>query len=410
MIGTAACIASRAAWWRDRRETPRCRYRRAASPARAPRVAATVSSSAARTRWPSVWPSGISRTPAEIQLATSACRKAGSAVSQAMPCPAQATPTAIGSATAPFQAASNGASAGHGHAARVASRKARPCAVVSRKRSFDGTNAAASSATARSAASSAAAGRTVRMNEEDGVAKAAAFAEHHREPLPQRLGVLDVAGLDRPFDAAGIGKGADRIGRRQPGHEAIERGGLVRSFPRKRESGRLPVLGPRFRGDERSRGRVTPERRLAMIVVVMVVMTVIMPMRVVMTVAVMMVLVGAVLRIERRFDWRKPRAEPAQHVLDHMIAADAQPVADDLHVDVAVADVPGEPRQLVACRPPRSRSAAPAGRRCARWRRRRARGRRRRAARSLAADRAETSCRARRSERRGGDGAHARRA
>ena len=31
-----------------------------------------------------------------------------------------------------------------------------------------------------------------------------------------------------------------------------------------------------------------------------------------------------------------------------MIAADAQPVADDLHVDVTVADMPGEPRQLVS--------------------------------------------------------------
>ena len=30
-----------------------------------------------------------------------------------------------------------------------------------------------------------------------------------------------------------------------------------------------------------------------------------------------------------------------------MIAADAQPVAGDLHVDMAIADVPGEPRQLV---------------------------------------------------------------
>ena len=64
--------------------------------------------------------------------------------------------------------------------------------------------------------------------------------------------------------------------------------------------------------------------------------------------AVCMLTVCAVLRIERRFHRRKPRAEPAQHVLDHMIAADAQPIADDLHVDVAVADVPGEPRQFVA--------------------------------------------------------------
>ena len=59
-----------------------------------------------------------------------------------------------------------------------------------------------------------------------------------------------------------------------------------------------------------------------------------------------LVTIGAVLRIERRFDRRKPCAQPAQHVLDHMVAADAQPVADDLHVEMPVADMPGEPRQL----------------------------------------------------------------
>ena len=60
-----------------------------------------------------------------------------------------------------------------------------------------------------------------------------------------------------------------------------------------------------------------------------------------------MLIVGAVLGIEWRVERRKPRAEPAQHLLDHVIAADAQPLADDLHVDVAIADVPGEPRQVV---------------------------------------------------------------
>ena len=34
----------------------------------------------------------------------------------------------------------------------------------------------------------------------------------------------------------------------------------------------------------------------------------------------------------------KRRAQPAQHVFEHVIAADAQLVADDLHVGVAVAD------------------------------------------------------------------------
>ena len=66
-----------------------------------------------------------------------------------------------------------------------------------------------------------------------------------------------------------------------------------------------------------------------------------------MILAVIMVLVSAVFRIERRFERRQPRAEPAQHVLDDVIAADAQPIAADLHVDMPIADVPGQPRQLV---------------------------------------------------------------
>jgi len=60
------------------------------------------------------------------------------------------------------------------------------------------------------------------------------------------------------------------------------------------------------------------------------------------------VFVGAVFGIERRLDRRKAGAEAAQHVLDHVVAAHAQPVTGDLHVDVAIADVPGETRQLVS--------------------------------------------------------------
>ena len=56
--------------------------------------------------------------------------------------------------------------------------------VVSRKRSFDGTKAAASSATARNAAASLAGNRAVRMNKKHRVAEAAAVAEHRREPCP----------------------------------------------------------------------------------------------------------------------------------------------------------------------------------------------------------------------------------
>ena len=72
------------------------------------------------------------------------------------------------------------------------------------------------------------------------VAKAGAFAEHRGQPVAQRCGVGDVARLHRPFDAAGIGEGADRKRRRQPGHQPVQRRRLVRSHPAVRV-GRRPA-------------------------------------------------------------------------------------------------------------------------------------------------------------------------
>ena len=83
-----------------------------------------------------------------------------------------------------------------------------------------------------------------------------------------------------------------------------------------------------------------------MIVVTLVTMT--MRMIVPMPTAVRVLAVGALLRIEWRVNRSEPRGEPAQHILDHMIAANAQPITDDLHVDMPVTDVPGKPRQFVA--------------------------------------------------------------
>jgi hypothetical protein len=65
-------------------------------------------------------------------------------------------------------------------------------------------------------------------------------------------------------------------------------------------------------------------------------------------VAVHMLPVRALLRIERRFHRHQPCAEPAQHILDDMIAANAQPIANDLHLDMPIADMPREPRQFLA--------------------------------------------------------------
>jgi mannose-6-phosphate isomerase-like protein (cupin superfamily) len=52
------------------------------------------------------------------------------------------------------------------------------------------------------------------------------------------------------------------------------------------------------------------------------------------------------LRIERCFSRRHLRAKARHHLLQHMIAPDAEPVAGNLHIGVAVAEMPGEPHQF----------------------------------------------------------------
>jgi hypothetical protein len=57
--------------------------------------------------------------------------------------------------------------------------------------------------------------------------------------------------------------------------------------------------------------------------------------------------VGAGLGLERGLYSGKMRAEAAQHLFQHAIPPDAQPLAHDLNIGVAVADVPGEARKLL---------------------------------------------------------------
>src|SRR5262249_36982769 len=72
--------------------------------------------------------------------------------------------------------------------------------------------------------------------------------------------------------------------------------------------------------------------------------------RLALMVVVVCVPISTMLRVERRLDRCEPRAEAAQHVFQHTVAPDAQRVAYHLHLGVAVADVPGEPRELLrAC-------------------------------------------------------------
>src|SRR5438445_9867775 len=69
---------------------------------------------------------------------------------------------------------------------------------------------------------------------------------------------------------------------------------------------------------------------------------------VVMTVTVRMVAaaISAALGLEQRLDRRHARAQPREHVRDDVIASDAQAALEDLDLDMAVAEMPGKPREI----------------------------------------------------------------
>lgn len=73
---------------------------------------------------------------------------------------------------------------------------------------------------------------------------------------------------------------------------------------------------------------------MSMVVVVTMIMRMLVRMR---------VAIGAAFRLEHCIDHEKLCAEIGQHCLQHMVATDAQLFADDLHIGVPVAKVPGEP-------------------------------------------------------------------
>jgi hypothetical protein len=98
----------------------------------------------------------------------------------------------------------------------------------------------------------------------------------------------------------------------------------------------------------------------AMIVVmIMVVRCVIVPRMIMRAVMMRMIVVslfgsaagiGAAFRIERRFDLDHPRAQSPHHRFDDVIAPDPQPLTDDLGRQMAVAEMPGDPDQMMRIR------------------------------------------------------------
>ena len=57
--------------------------------------------------------------------------------------------------------------------------------------------------------------------------------------------------------------------------------------------------------------------------------------------------IGPAFGIEWRFDLDDTGAQSAHHLLNHMIPADAQATAHDLSGQVAIAEVPGDPHQML---------------------------------------------------------------
>ena len=57
--------------------------------------------------------------------------------------------------------------------------------------------------------------------------------------------------------------------------------------------------------------------------------------------------IGAALGVERRLDLDDPRAQPLHHRLDDVIAPDPQPPCRDLGRQMAVAEMPGDPHQML---------------------------------------------------------------
>jgi hypothetical protein len=86
--------------------------------------------------------------------------------------------------------------------------------------------------------------------------------------------------------------------------------------------------------------------RMVMMVGVIVMMIVpVMRMALVMRVAGLGI--GAAFGIERRFDLDDARAQAFHHRLDHVVAADAQALRHDLRRQMTVAEMPGEPHQML---------------------------------------------------------------
>jgi hypothetical protein len=86
---------------------------------------------------------------------------------------------------------------------------------------------------------------------------------------------------------------------------------------------------------------------MVVVIAVIMVMMIMRPMIMCIICRVSVTFVGAAFRIERRLDLDHASAEPSHHVLDDMIAANAQSAPGDLSRQMAVAEMPGDANQML---------------------------------------------------------------
>lgn len=91
---------------------------------------------------------------------------------------------------------------------------------------------------------------------------------------------------------------------------------------------------------------VVPVRGMILMAMVVVTAMIVLMAMVVVTVVVCAMGIGAALRLEGSADVQHRGAEPAQHVLDHVIAADEDEILAELGRKMPVAEVPGEADEM----------------------------------------------------------------
>ena len=176
-------------------------------------------------RWPSVWPSGISRTPAETRLATKAAGRPAAPARAATPWPPprRADGNGIGERRVPQRLAAMAIACARAMVAR--SRRAKARALRGRSpgaRSRDGAQRERRARHLSERGQSSARRRAPGVGEQDRVAAAGAVPQatssSQATSVARRRTPPASTAHSRPWR---IGEGADREGRRQPRHQAM---------------------------------------------------------------------------------------------------------------------------------------------------------------------------------------------